>query len=571
MAPASATAQLKILKKIGINSFAELDFPYDEEHHSGEDSSQYSRRRGIECRKMDKFLLSKGFKKIVGRKDYEPITPEDTAPEEETAASSYLSDSDMELETDRSSSATKRPHVSSSGEEAEPNESSNNLTEKRTRPGPASLKNLVREGKEHSASLESAIADLKSEMASLRKQLFEERKEKTEYRDRYHKLLAAQGNGKDTKPTEPKKGPPVEIPNDLKTYIESLLKPILDEIRATKRAPATTGNKATAPTYSQVVGNGPASRHVRTALQNQQPVSEPPTNEWQIAGRLNENKKKKKTTNRPVSTITQGNTRPTNTHDLRAKSGPINKVLLLPTADSPDLLRKLHNTPEAGPSHIKIQRHIRFPSGALLVHCNTAEDAQKLRETAGKIGIEEKRRIMKLPELKIHNIIEDITTEDISDAIVNKYQIAPENISLHNYRSENKTGERFAVITVSHPLYAMMKEARNLLIGWCYCRIDAKIYIRRCDNCGLLGHAETKCRNPAAQPQAGPSTVNEKCADCARYNTQRAEAANKTQIKPILRNEDHSAGSKECRTLRSLIKKSIAIRGAERTRQDGSN
>jgi len=64
-------------------------------------------------------------------------------------------------------------------------------------------------------------------------------------------------------------------------------------------------------------------------------------------------------------------------------------LLLLPDSVTPNGLQKLQNMPEANPCQLGIKRHIAFPSGALLVTCSSATQAEQLRSITSKAGIPE--------------------------------------------------------------------------------------------------------------------------------------------------------------------------------------
>jgi len=84
-------------------------------------------------------------------------------------------------------------------------------------------------------------------------------------------------------------------------------------------------------------------------------------------------------------------------------------ILLLPDSSTPNVLQKLQNLPEADPRQLGVKRHVVFPSGALLVTCQSATQAEQLRGITAKAGIAEKVRKTKAPEFRIHMVPRETT------------------------------------------------------------------------------------------------------------------------------------------------------------------
>ena len=128
-------------------------------------------------------------------------------------------------------------------------------------------------------------------------------------------------------------------------------------------------------------------------------------------------------------------------------------ILLLPNKENPDVLQRLQNMLEADPRSLGVKRHIQFPSGAVLVRCSNEEEANKLRVIASSSGFKEKKPMLKQPELRLHNIPKNTTSDLIAADIERRHGEHPLEVKLFPYRSPDKTDVSFAVVTCTLELH----------------------------------------------------------------------------------------------------------------------
>ena len=179
-------------------------------------------------------------------------------------------------------------------------------------------------------------------------------------------------------------------------------------------------------------------------------------------------------------------------------------LLLLPNDSTPNVLQRLQNMPEVDPQGLGIKRHVPFPSGALLVSCSSAAQAEQIRNATAKAGIAEKVRKTKLPEFRIHAIPGSTTVEQLQEDLKKRLGNIEAHITLFPYRNTRYAGQLFAVVQTNAEDLKKAGKVKNIRVGWNKCRIDTNIHVTHCHRCGFLGHSEQRCNL-----MEGPSTAEQ--------------------------------------------------------------
>lgn len=327
------------------------------------------------------------------------------------------------------------------------------------------------------------------------------------------------------------------------------------------------------PLFSQIVGNGPTASYIRNKLTKEAAEAE--------AQQISDSS--------PFTTVSSRRARRKARSNNSAGGPEVNKkpkrlpkaipednttVLLLPGNDCPNVIKKLQKVPEADPLKLGVKRQVQFPSGAALVTCHSEHQATLLRTIAQNIGIREKLRNPRSPQIRIHDIPGNVSNEEAGRWIERGFGEAPLEVLSFPYRTTNQDDEeatRFAVVSTSMELYRKMSERRSVRIGWQMCRIDASIKVRRCNECGLLGHSEARCaefseslvRNASAGVGANGAgsnhEANNECRDCSAFNRKRITSASTSGASWKPRPTAHETGSKTCPTLIAFRKKALPI------------
>ena len=359
----------QVLRAIGINNFSDLSFPYYEGYYDGEDKSAHNSRRQRECEEMRQFLASHGYvKNTKGKYVKTNITnseEEVSDPSSDTEAvppTPTEENDDMEMEMEASGSTSrKRAQFDEDGSSgAEPG-----LKQKSgTGMGPNTLKLKYEKERQRKLELQEKydtaynfcvkqnekITELEAEIATLKAKI--------------------------EAPIISNQLPTNMNMEDIKKYIDNVMKPVLEILTQTSKQKPTPKKCTSATTTPRTQHTQPTqarapkpSSYASMVRSNTLPAPvEQATNEasTEAAFELQRSARKrlaKKKIQKPI----------------RA-----NTVLLLPSAENPVVVEKLKSCPEANPRTLGVTRMFQFPSGAALITCKNEDEATKLKNIAKK-------------------------------------------------------------------------------------------------------------------------------------------------------------------------------------------
>lgn len=556
----TAKKHLEALRALGYNNYSDTGLPYWEPRYPLESNADHNARRQKESLAMKNFINTRkqAAHQNIKNQSTHVNTPINTTLINTKTRTPSTNDNQL-FTVGQKRTGEKDEHTNSKQHKTTWSEIVRNL------------QNELEKEREERKNLTAAVKTLQAQVSTLTHSLKE--LITTIQEDRAANLTPQQGTSSQHTLSEAQ----------IKKTVQQILDPVIKDLTKPPPQPKKKTNQSPqtpAPSYSQIVGNGPAATHTRAMLASQaqhspeetppivnaqeQPPPNPENNGFQKP-RYQRRREQRKA--RAAANPTDNNT-PTQRKPPRL---PTSKrmnpatVLLLPSQETPNVLQKLQNTKEADPRVLGIKRHVPFASGALLVTCGSQEHATKLREIASNIGIQEKPQIERKPNFRIHLIPEYTTVGDIMQDIKKRFGDIEAKVELFPYTATKFQGNRFAVVQTSLEDLKKVRQAKSMRVGWSVCQIATNIHITRCSQCHLLGHSQHKCTQmdtlanhtdegttSTANADNSPST----CADCTHYNYVQDALALKKQKRPTT----HKTGSKICPTLRAFQKKALPTR-----------
>jgi len=197
--------------------------------------------------------------------------------------------------------------------------------------------------------------------------------------------------------------------------------------------------------------------------------------------------------------------------------------------------------------------------GRVQIETGSIQEAETLtKNIRDKLGDKMETNIQRprKPRLKIHNIPEDITTDNIEDTLIaqnpdiglEKGEIIPK------FTYETKKRTRNIVIEVnSHTRKKLIHN--KVKLGWIICSIEDYLVATRCFRCSRYNHRMRDCRGTETCPLcAGNHNLKDckaqpaefKCINCRMYNHHNKNAE---------LNENHSSLDRKCPSLLAIIEK----------------
>jgi hypothetical protein len=226
---------------------------------------------------------------------------------------------------------------------------------------------------------------------------------------------------------------------------------------------------------------------------------------------------------------------------------------------SPDSIKEILKA-NINPSEINVGvKTFKSCNGGVIIETNSKREIETLdQEIRAKCGneLEVRAHTKRKPRLVIINIPEDISTNNIEDAIIRqnpdlrlqKGNIVPKFIYV------TKKKHRNAVIEVGADTRNYLMD-KKIKLGWQICKMDDYLVATRCFNCSKFNHKTQECRGTVTCPLcAGPHTLKEctgestthKCTNCMAYNKY-------NPTKTI--NDAHSSLDKKCPSWQAAIEK----------------
>lgn len=171
--------------------------------------------------------------------------------------------------------------------------------------------------------------------------------------------------------------------------------------------------------------------------------------------------------------------------------------------------------------------------GSILIKCSTERATQKMKEEATKLlgsnyTINETK--LRKPSVKIINLRDDITEEEILESIANQneeFGFSTEDEMDVKIIKKNRNGNSVsAVINCNGSTYNKFMAARKINIGFEKCPVFENIYLVRCFKCFGFNHKIGECK----QVETTCSKCSEnhsykdchsrikKCINCIHYN-----------------------------------------------------
>jgi hypothetical protein len=197
--------------------------------------------------------------------------------------------------------------------------------------------------------------------------------------------------------------------------------------------------------------------------------------------------------------------------------------------------------------------------GRVQIETGSIQEAETLTNNIkDKLGDKMETNIQRprKPRLKIHNIPEDISTDNIEDTLIaqnpdlgiEKGEIVPK------FTYETKKHNRNIVIEVnSHTRKKLIQN--KVKLGWINCSIEDYLVATRCFRCSRFNHRMRDCRGTETCPLcAGNHNLKDckaqpadfKCINCLTYNHHNKN----TKI-----NENHSSLDRKCPSMQAIIEK----------------
>lgn len=574
----AAKNHLKSLALLGYNSFKDTGLPYNEERIPGETDGELNARRQAECRKMAEFIRRATVRKSLEKTQTQPLDNESNTQTKHPAASTPPA----------AAVGSKRPYHTTD-EDSRPPKKGSLDPYKRIQADLEKERNSRKKLEMQIQALISKIDQMQSTITTLTTELQKERK-KNATLDREMQHLK-------------KPAPNAVLPESsgismetVRALIAESLAPILGTLQnqANPNAPKKKGQPAkhrlqtrlqidktpSAPTYANAASpqstSGPVStdagpsgasatlpHHPPTTAASDQATRTPQTptedqepGEFVTPRYLLKKEQRKKTQEQSNSPANNQQQQPKKKRRLRPAKVKPNTLLLLPNEGTPNVLQRLQNMPEADPQKLGVKRHVQFPSGAVLVACNTQEQAAELSQIATSQGIAIKARKEVPFTARIHGLPSNTTKEQVREAICGKLK-AEVTVKIVAYKVAKGNETHFAIVTTDKAGWDRITKAKMLRLGWHNCRIDSSIHVSRCGKCHLLGHSETKCQNIDTAPPE-PNT----CKDCLHYNNMQKTATTQSGVRARPRDTRHATGSKTCPTLLSMKRKSTPTQPA---------
>ena len=128
------------------------------------------------------------------------------------------------------------------------------------------------------------------------------------------------------------------------------------------------------------------------------------------------------------------------------------------------MLQKLQNILAADLRKLGIKRQVTFPSGALLVTCESATKVDQLRQITSTAGIKEKIRKENAPKFWVHTIPKNTTVEQVKD-LTRRFAGTKFHVELHPYHSEKYKDQFFAAVRTSLEDLKNVAKARYIRVG----------------------------------------------------------------------------------------------------------
>lgn len=436
------------------------------------------------------------------------------------------------------------------------------------------------------------LKKLQNQLSFLTKQLQEANKNQTEMKKLIHELKQQPHNSKSQRHAEDDQQQPEQLPAELITSIvKKELAPILKLIGQLKseRISVLKSQSTTQQQHQKSEANNKATRRWEKLKKTDFPPL-PPTHQHtsnlptvppeameqqeeesssEDSGSESEWDAPRTSTTRQITRRQQQNSHPNPTRKLPGKElnrstkpkprKSTHSVLLVPTTtEVTSAYNELQKLPGANPRRLGIQQHIKFPSGAVLITCQTENQTNELRTVIEQTPTITEKHIKKNPhQVKIHGVDINTPREDLEEDIERLFHEKPNEIIWVPYKNQEK--KKIAVLTTSQTLYEALSKRKTIRVGWDICGIDSKIHISRCERCKLLGHSAKRCNADAPaneETSSGSSLTNSKkqtnCLDCKTYNKRLTEAK---LPKYRLRNSNHNTGDTRCPTLLALKRK----------------
>lgn len=232
------------------------------------------------------------------------------------------------------------------------------------------------------------------------------------------------------------------------------------------------------------------------------------------------------------------------------------------TVTKSDLLQRV-NPVASGVSVSKI-KHIK--GGGLVIGCNSAESAAKLRKEADdklaeKYTVKEAKLIR--PRLKIVGITEDHDKEDLVNflKVQNESVFSTESklevVSFEALKHKNNSGDGRrrrqifqCIIEVDIRSYRSALSSGQVFVGYDGCSVYDAVEVRRCFNCSGFNHTSSNCKQKIACPRcSGDHAVTDcksetlKCINCFNVHKTSPDTA-----------YNHAAWDRGCRVYQHKLK-----------------
>ena len=197
--------------------------------------------------------------------------------------------------------------------------------------------------------------------------------------------------------------------------------------------------------------------------------------------------------------------------------------------------------------------------GRVQIETGSIQEAETLMNSIrDKLGDKMETNIQRprKPRLKIHNIPEEISTDNIEDTIIaqnpdiglEKGEVIPK------FTYETKRHTRNIVIEVNSQTRKKLIH-NKVKLGWINCSIEDYLVATRCFRCSRFNHRMRDCRGTETCPLcAGNHSLKDckaqpadfKCINCRTYNHHNKN----TKI-----NENHSSLDRKCPSMLAIIEK----------------
>ena len=157
--------------------------------------------------------------------------------------------------------------------------------------------------------------------------------------------------------------------------------------------------------------------------------------------------------------------------------------------------------------------------GKIIIRCADDETKQRLqRDAERELGQSYKVSIPKtrLPRLKIINIMENLTKDELYDCLINQNSSicgSSDLKVLHIAEGKNSSVDKFsAYIQVNGKSFVNIINEGFLNVGWERCRVFEDLKVMRCFNCSSFNHKRDKC--PQQTPTCGKCAAAHSTSEC---------------------------------------------------------